>query len=365
MTASGFLKRIGIARLIILGVLILLLMTAAATGMDWVGMTSDIIRRWGQFGILTLAMVPGIQCGIGLNFGVTLGVVGGLLGALLSIEFTRDGALLAMGLSPGAAAVTTLAIAVVLGAAIAAIIGIGYGFLLNRVKGAEMTVSTYIGFSSIAAMNIVWLSLPFKSGELLLPMRGRGLKGVIPLDSTIRNVLNDFMYFEIPIGSSSRLSIPTGLLLFFFVLCFLVWLFLRSKTGIAMSAAGSNPAFARANGIDVDKMRILGTSIATSLGGVGIIVYAQSYGFLQLYNAPMMMSFTAVASVLIGGAGLRRSRVSDVIWGTFLFQGMLTLGLPVANNIIPITGLSEVLRMIISNGIILFALTRTGGGRSG
>ena len=45
-----------------------------------------------------------------------------------------------------------------------------------------------------------------------------------------------------------------------------------------MSAAGENP-FTRAAGINVDKMRIIGTAISTALGAIGIIVYAQSYGF--------------------------------------------------------------------------------------
>lgn len=50
-------------------------------------------------------------------------------------------------------------------AAIATVFGMGYGLLLNRVKGSEMTVSTYVGFSTIAFMNIVWLSLPYKTAK--------------------------------------------------------------------------------------------------------------------------------------------------------------------------------------------------------
>ena len=51
--------------------------------------------------------------------------------------------------------------------------------------------------------------------------------------------------------------------------------------------------------------------------------------------------------------------------GTFLFQGILALGLPVANQFIPEGNLSEVMRLIISNGIIIYALAQTkeGDGR--
>lgn len=40
----------------------------------------------------------------------------------------------------------------------------------------------------------------------------------------------------------------------------------------------------------------------------------------------------------------------------------MTLGLPVVNQIIPEGNLSEVMRMIISNGIIIYALTQAKGG---
>ena len=47
---------------------------------------------------------------------------------------------------------------------------------------------------------------------------------------------------------------------------------------------------------------------------------------------------------------------------SFLFQGILALGLPVANQFIPEGNLSEVMRLIIANGIILYALTQAKGG---
>ena len=106
----------------------------------------------------------------------------------------------------------------------------------------------------------------------------------------------------------------------------------------------------------------MGTAISTALAAMGIIVYAQSYGFLQLYNAPMMMGFHSVAAVLIGGASVNKAKISHVILGAFLFQGILAVALPVANKILPEGNLSEVLRIVISNGIILYALSKTKGG---
>ena len=205
-------------------------------------------------------------------------------------------------------------------------------------------------------MCIMWILLPFKHPEMVWPI-GRGLRVTISLDSTYGQILNNFAAFKI-----GKVNIPTGLLAFFLISCLVVWLFTRSKVGIAMRAAGDNPKFAVASGINVDNCRVIGTTLSTLLGAIGIIVYAQSFGFYQLYMAPQYMAFGAVAAVLIGGASAKKAKISHVILGVFLFQGMLTVALPVANELIKEGNLSEVLRLIVQNGIILYALTQVGGG---
>lgn len=353
--------RFGLPRIIIVGFFLLLAVGANYFQMDLLQLLSDCVRRWGMYGILTLAMVPAVQCGIGLNFGISMGIVGGLLGGLLVIELRLTQIPQLMDVHPLLAQWAGILIAIVVGVILAAGIGWLYGQLLNRVKGAEMTVTTYVGFSIIAFMNIMWTVLPFRNGELIYPTAGEGLRNTISLASSYAGVLNDTLSITIRRGTAEYVF-PTGLILFFFLMCALVWLFMRSKTGIAMSAAGSNPRFAQASGISVNRMRIIGTVVSTVLAAVGILVYSQGFGFIQLYNGPMMMGFNSVAAILIGGATPRRARISHVLLGTFLFQGILALGLPVANQIIPDGNLSEVMRLIISNGIILYALTQTKGG---
>jgi simple sugar transport system permease protein len=94
---------------------------------------------------------------------------------------------------------------------------------------------------------------------------------------------------------------------------------------------------------------------------VGIIVYSQSFGFMSLYMGPQQMGFIAASAILIGGASVSKAKVFHVILGTFLFQGVLAMGIQVANAMIDVSGLSEVMRILISNGIILYALTQAGG----
>ena len=76
-----------------------------------------------------------------------------------------------------------------------------------------------------------------------------------------------------------------------------------------------------------------------------------------------MMAFTAAAAVLIGGASNKNASVINAIVGTILFQSLLALAMPVANEVMPEGNLAEVARIIISNGIILYALTKGGGNK--
>ena len=136
-----------------------------------------------------------------------------------------------------------------------------------------------------------------------------------------------------------------------------MWAFLHTKTGTAMTAVGSNPTFAKAAGINVDKIRMLSVVMSTWLAAIGILVYEQGFGFVQLYNAPQNMALPAVACILIGGATVNKASITNVIIGTFLFQGIVTMTPTVMNNAIHMD-MSEVIRMIASNGMILYALTR-------
>ena len=340
-------EKLGIPRVIIGLFFILLCFMCLWYDLSLSTLLSNTIVRMGMNSVMVLAMVPGIQCGISLNLGLPIGLVAGLIGGLMAIEFAI----------PGWAG---FLFAIAVGSVIAAVCGYLYAQLLNRLKGDEMSVTTYVGFSIVSVMCIAWLVMPFNSLKLRWPM-GTGLRNTIGLDSSnFKQILNNFLAFDI-----GGFTVPTGLLLFMALCCWLVWLFSRSKTGVAMQAVGNNPRFAEAAGINVDKMRVIGTTLSTVLGAVGILVYSQSYGFMQLYTAPRQMGFVAASAILIGGASTSRCKISHVLIGTFLFQGVLTLGMPVANVLVPGSTISETLRILISNGIILYALTKSGGDTRG
>lgn len=337
-------EAIGMPRLIIGTFFLLTLIMSYFLDISLPMTLSDIIKRVGMNGILVLAMVPSIQAGMGPNFALPLGICCGLLGMVIAIEigFTGLGFLL---------------FAMVLASVFAVIVGILYGKLLNSIKGSEMAIATYTGFAAVAVMCLVWLMLPFQSPNMKWFL-GDGLRETIQLENIGADALfNNFL--RITVGN---FTVPTGLLLVLGLFCLLVWLFFKSKTGMAVVACGKSNRFAVASGMNINRNRMIGNILSTVLGAVGIIVYAQSYGFVQLYTAPLMMAFPAVAGILIGGATPNSAKVSHVFIGTLLFQGLLASALPVANVVFAGTDLSEMIRMVIQNGIILYALCQVKGG---
>jgi simple sugar transport system permease protein len=124
-----------------------------------------------------------------------------------------------------------------------------------------------------------------------------------------------------------------------------------------MTAVGSNPTYAKAAGINNNKMRMLSVVMSTWLAAIGILVYQQGFGFVQLYMAPFYMALPAVSAILIGGASVNKASILNVVVGTILFQGIVTMTPTVMNNMIRMD-MSEVIRIVVSNGMILYALTR-------
>lgn len=329
----------GLPRLIIALFLLFLFIVAPFVNVNIATSLSDVFDRFGMNAIMVLAMIPMIQSGCGLNFGLPLGIIAGLLGGTIAIELNFLGNM-------------SFFMAIVLATPFSILFGWGYGKLLNRVKGSEMMIATYVGFSSVAFMCIMWLILPFRNPTMVWGFEGKGLRTTISTEGYYLHVLNDFLSIEI-----GHLVIPIGMLLFFAIFAFGIWAFFHTKTGTAMTAVGSNPTFAKASGINNDKMRILSVILSTWLGAVGILVYEQSFGFIQLYMGPFYMALPAVSAILIGGASVNKASITNVIIGTFLFQGILTMTPSVMNSAIQ-TDMSEVIRIIVSNGMILYALTR-------
>lgn len=333
---------LGVSQIIMIVFLLGLLLLSSILHMDTSTLISDSIVRIGMQAVFVLAMLPTIRSGIGLNFGLPLGILCGLLGGLITVENNMTG-------------LGGLFAAILISLPLAVGVGILYGWILNHMRGSEMMVGNYLNFSIISLMCIGWMVLPFTNKNIIWAM-GSGVRSTITLESNYEHILDNLFCFQI-----AGITIPTGTLLAIAVLCVFMFLFLRSKLGVMMRCSGENAVFGASLGINNNSMRILSTVLSTVLGAVGIIIYSQSYGFYQLYTAPQMMAYPAIAAILIGGATTRRADIGNVVLGVILYQSLLTIALPITSELLDNSSLSEILRTIISNGIILYALTKMVG----
>ncbi|MBI9091923.1 MAG: hypothetical protein JEZ12_22150 [Desulfobacterium sp.] len=337
-------KRFGVQIPQVFIIVFLALMVVLALGLDipmnWI--ISDALVRLVMNGVLVLSLVPMLKAGIGINFGLPVGIIAGLLGLCISVNFRMKGL---WGLSAG----------MLFSVPVAIVLGYGYGAILNRVKGKEEITATFVGFSFIPLMNFFWAIAPFSNPSMLWPIGGKGMRPVIGLKSYFAKALNHLWMVEV-----MGVKIPVGLLLFFAVLCLLLVVFFRTNFGRAMTAVGENEQFARLSGINVTRVRTWAIILSTLIAALGICVYAQSYGFIELYDAPLMMAFPAASAILVGGSMGRHTHIVHVVIGTFLFQTTYLISGPIANEMM-LPEVAEIFRLMITNGIILYALLYEGG----
>jgi len=337
-------KRIPFSTRAVGGLYLVVLILGVIFGFNVSTLLTASLHLFGVWALFALANVPSIQSGTGPSFALPIGIVSGLLAIVLvlAMGFTGMGFIVVGGL-----------MALVFGS----LSGFLYGKLMNAVKGSEMAIAPYTGFAITAVFGLVWLTIPIRHPNMIFFL-GDGLRHQIPLDYFGANfILAELLEFQI-----FGLEVRTGELLVVAVACILVWLFFRTKTGIAISAVGRNPMFAKATGINVDRSRVIANMMSTAIAAFGVVIYAQGFGFVQLYDFPMFMAFPAVACILVGGASGQRAKVTNVIVGTFLFQGLMAIALPVFTRVLEGADVVNPLRMVIQNGIILYALSRMSKG---
>jgi len=124
---------------------------------------------------------------------------------------------------------------------------------------------------------------------------------------------------------------PLVLLAVVVVICkLLVDWFLRTGYGLALRAAGANPRMARANGINVGRMIVVGLAIANGLTGLSGALFAMMLGAADV-SMGIGVIVVALASV-IGGTALMPSRsiagqTLACVLGSILYRVAIALAL--------------------------------------
>jgi simple sugar transport system permease protein len=326
--------------------LAMITVTVFFTELPLSGLIGNALVRFFMNGVLVLSLVPMLNAGVGINYGLPVGILAGLVGMCIAVNFHISGML-------------GFTVASLFSVLVSMPVGYGYARILNRVRGQEETAGLFIGFSAVFIMSFFWTIAPFNNPEMLWPIGGEGLRPTIGLRSSFSQVLNNLGAFDV-----GQISIPAGGILFFVFLCLLIISFTRTRVGWTLSVVGENEAYATASGIDVKRTRTLAVVLSTTLAAIGICVYAQSFGFIELYDAPLMAAFPAASAILLGGSSGKKASIIHVILGTFLFQMVYIFSSPLANTLL-IPEMSEILRVVITNGIILYALLYQGGSKTG
>ncbi len=322
--------------------LVLMMFTAVWAGIPWAGLINDSLVRLVMNGVLVLSLIPMLNVGAGINYGLPVAISAGLLGMAIAVNYQLSGIL-------------GFFAAIMLSALVAIVFGLGYAGILNRVRGREEITGVFAGFSFIYVMSFFWAVAPFTNPGMLWPIGGYGMRPTIGLGPYFAKSLNEL--WSLHIGD---VLIPLGMLSFFALIGVMLYLLFKTRIGSAILAVGENECFARLAGINISRTRSIAIIISTIIAAIGICVYAQSYGFLELYEAPLMMAFPAASAILLGGSSGRRTTVLQAFLGTFLFQSVYVYSGPLANALL-LPEVSEIFRVMISNGIILYALLFEGG----
>jgi simple sugar transport system permease protein len=166
--------------------IIFILISAIAiplSGFSLTYLAQELLIRIGRNSFLILSLLIPIMAGMGLNFGMVLGAMAGQIGLI----FVSDWAIVG---------IQGIVLAMIIGAPIAAALGLLCGNVLNRAKGQEMVTSYILGFFINGVYQLVVLYfmgwfIPI-SNPILVLSRGYGIRNSIDLGG-IQGVLDSLI----------------------------------------------------------------------------------------------------------------------------------------------------------------------------
>jgi putative ABC transport system permease protein len=247
------------------------------------------------------------------------------------LDLTADGAfgvgtavvaaLLVRDVSPVAAT----AAAVMAGAVAGGITGLLHTRLKVSVLLAGVLTSTALYSAILFIMGGGSLSLA--SAESLLTWAGRLGRRALGLASTVTLFGTD-----VPGARLTDLAIIAMLVL---ALAVGLTLFMRTEVGLAMRATGNNPQMAKAVGIEVDRMLVLGLGVSNGLIAFAGALFAQYQGFASI-DMGIGAIVTGVATLMVGETLLGKRPlgrwIAGAVLGALVFRLILALAVRAGLN---------------------------------
>ncbi len=208
-------------------------------------------------------------------------------------------------------------------------IGIAFGALFGTINGSLVT---YFNLNPIV---LTIGAMYAYDGFNLVYTEGRNITG--------------FPLYITRLGGGQLFGVPIPL--FFFLGVFVIYYFLTKKTvyGRKIYALGDNREAARIVGIKVDKLRIIGYSLAGAFSGLaGILMAFRMAAAQSTIGDPWLLP--SIAGPIIGGIAIKGGIGS--ITGALIGAALMV----VVGNIIVLAGVAAYWQQAVNGSIIIFAV---------
>jgi len=302
---------------------------------------NQLLLRFVRNGIMVLALIIPIVGGMGLNFAVVVGAMAAQMAYLFVLN---------MQLYNIAGFLLVIIISVVLSAAF----GILIGKALNIVKGREMITSIIIGFLANYIYQLIFMVgfgtvIPVHNKKIVLAS-GIGVNNMVDL-APFKNGSDKL--FQISAGS---IDIPVLMILTVLIFAYLICYILNTKLGQKIRAVGMSMEKSAALGINVNGIRMVTLVISTIIAAIGQLVFLKNIGVINVYTGHLNTDVFSCASLLAGGATIKKASVRNALIGILLLHTLFILSPLAGQNLFNNVSLGEYFRSFMAYGLIAFAL---------
>ena len=213
-----------------------------------------------------------------------------------------------------ASAPLRLAIAMVIGAIFAAIIGFLIGIPVLRLRGDYLAIVT-LAFGEIIADLINCLLVGYDASGLHVLFNVSGTKTIddLGLDATGYAIIKGAQGAT---GTKTIAGLTAGFILVMVTLIIVLNL-TRSRAGRAIMAIRDNPIAAQSVGLNLTKYKLMAFVTSAALAGAAGALYGLNYSSLQSVKFNFNTSILVLVFVVLGGLGN--------IWGSLLSAAALTI----------------------------------------
>ena len=278
-----------------------------------------VLQNGGMLNRKTLGLLVPICCymSMAVSLNLTVGILGEL--SLGHAGFMSVGAFSGVIVSQSLLtavpnAPVRLAIAMVVGAIFAAIVGLLVGTPVLRLQGDYLAIVT-LAFGEIIADLINCLLVGYDASGLHILFNVSGTKTIddLGLDATGYAIIKGAQGAT---GTKTIAGLTAGFILVMVTLIIVLNL-TRSRAGRAIMAIRDNPIAAQSVGLNLTKYKLMAFVTSAALAGAAGALYGLNYSSLQSVKFNFNTSILVLVFVVLGGLGN--------IWGSLLSAAALTI----------------------------------------